>query len=401
MASLYNSAQQARKIILGILVFFALVMIFNIYGNLTRRDDLIPIGNAQRFYLNPNTLFGQIESPEIPGIEYNSNAQFTLDGRHSQTFPDVSFVYAINSPRSRVLDLSNLEAIAKNIGFLNDYIKEGSIVTWNNSDNTKSFKANLESRVWTMETKYLENEAALARKNLLEADERGDRPLELLYERLSGQILTRLKVNSKFGLNNAYVRAELAERGIDQFLVNTTNVEDTEYIHMAFSRLLPLIELKERSEQPDGDPPPTPEPVRVYSDDPRDGQLTLIVSNRVNDYANDLFELDFIDYEYDTSIENRGVYAIITPDEAWSKVQRGEGSLTFFWRQGSNYFAEYSNVEVSTFEAQPSETKLGFYEPNEWNGYATPIYVFEGTATLKDGTRASFIFYVDAIKKAE
>ena len=83
------------------------------------------------------------------------------------------------------------------------------------------------------------------------------------------------------------------------------------------------------------------------------------------------------------------------------KFKRVRGALTFIKVSNSNYFKKYSKVDVSEFEALSEKTSLGFYEPTVWSGYVLPIYVFEGIATMKDGSLAEFIFYVDALKRAQ
>lgn len=401
MASLYGSAATSRKILIGFLIFVAGVTILNIYQALSYKEDPVVIDNSQRYYLNSSPIFGIIDEVNFEGIAYNLDAQFNLNGRHIQEFPDTSFVYQVEKPRNRVLDLSNIEKIANNLGFTGIYNKSGNIVQWLNLDKTKDFTIDLENRIWSLKTKYLENESALARKVLLESDLGGDDALEIEYEKKVNDILNTLGLRSAYGFTEPYVKAEIIKRGIDGFIVDVDEVSEAEYIHIAISRVLPLIELKPRGERPEGDPPIFPSTARVYSDDPREGQIRAIVSNRLRDFTTDLFELDFTDFEYKVPTElTQGVYAIITPDEAWSKVQLGEGALEFIRTSGSNYFANYSNVDVLRFEAQSEKTKLGFYEPNEWTGFVTPIYVFEGIATMKDGSIAEFIFYVDAIKRA-
>ena len=326
MASLHKSTIWARKLVLVILLFFILVLLFNLFLNLRTQQNPIVVESTQSYFLDQNNLFGSINTPNFSKITYNTDAKFELDRRHSQNFPNTAYVYKVLKPRSRVLDLSDLEKVVTSLGgFISNYNKDGSIVTWNNQSLTRSFIADLESRTWEYKTKYLEDEVAKSRKNLLTAKERGDKALESEYEKLSRQILGRIGVSSRFGFSEAAVHAEIIERGLDGFFVDVDNPDNAEYVHLSFSRNIPLINLKKRPDWPGKTPPQEPKLSRVYSDDPRYGQLEIIVSNQLKDYSKDVFEFNFIDFEYNSSLDQRGVYLIINPDEAWSKIQKGEG----------------------------------------------------------------------------
>ncbi|MCA9381489.1 hypothetical protein KC678_04445 [Candidatus Dojkabacteria bacterium] len=396
MASLYQNTQRTRKIIVGVLIFFVLVLLFNLYRNLTAEPLVDVIPNSQRFYVNPNRIFGDVPSPEIPGIEYNQDATFSLDGIHFlNDFPDVAFVYAIEQPRERLLSISEAQDTATALGFVgSSYTKSGTVLTWLASNGTKTLTYDLASRKWSLETRFLDNEAALARKNLLDGNNLVE--LESAYEKLGSRIISGFKLTG-LGLDDVDVNATIAQKGIDGFLTEVNKLADAEYVHMAISRVMAVSALKPRSEQPEGVAPEAPEPVKVYSDDPRDGQITLLISNQLKSFATDVFEFNFTDFEYDEL--STGIYSIITPDEAWSNVQKGQGALTFIEKQDSNYFAEYSSVNVRRFNAVAQQTELALYEPDNWYGYAIPIYVFRGTAQLEDGQLANFIFYADAIKR--
>ncbi len=56
-------------------------------------------------------------------------------------------------------------------------------------------------------------------------------------------------------------------------------------------------------------------------------------------------------------------------------------------------------LEVSRFRATATETELAYFEPNIWEGYVYPIYIFRGKAELVSGKTADFVFYVDAIRR--
>ncbi|MCA9386875.1 hypothetical protein KC669_02455 [Candidatus Dojkabacteria bacterium] len=395
MASLYQNTQRTRKILVGILAFIVLILLINLYQNVTAEEPIGVIPNSQRFYVNPNRIYGEIPSPNIPGIEYNLDATFSLDGIHLKQYPDVAYVYQIEQPRERLLSISEAVSTANSLGFIGtNYRKSGTILTWQSSDGTKTLTYDLTERKWKLDTRFLDNDAALSRKDLFDAGNLIE--LQLQYEKLGARIINGFGLTG-LGLDNVFTKAVIAQKGIDGFLAEVDNLVNAEYVHMSLNRNLPISDLKPRSEQPEGTPPEAPATAKVYSNDPRDGQITLLVSNQLKNFVNDVFEFTFTDFEYNEL--DKGVYSIITPEEAWNNVQNGKGALTFIEKQDSNYFAEYSSVNVRRFNANPTQTELALYESNEWFGYAIPIYVFKGIAELEDGQLANFIFYADAIKR--
>jgi hypothetical protein len=395
MASLYKSVEQTRKIVIIILIVVGLILLWNIYRGITAEEDIILPGEAGRFYMQTNPIFGEVPQPTIPGIEYNQDAEFVLESIHSQGFPDVSYVYSVTQPREGLLSRSNAESTAQALGFEpRGYTSQGSTLTWISADGTKTLSYNLQSRTWDLMTRYSDNEAALQRKNMLTGNSVED--VERQYSQTITSLLRALGFNS-YGLTTPLISSKLIQQGIDGIFINVQSTAEAQYARSQVQKKLPLADLKPTAERPEGEPPVVPGPATVYSDDPRDGQINFIVSNQVRDYARDIFEMEFTDFEYDT--RSIGAYSIVTPDEAWNNVQRGNGSLVFIFRQSSNYFADYSSIEVRRFRADARLTELAFYEPNEWSGFTTPIYVFRGIAELASGERAEFIFFTDAIKR--
>jgi enoyl-[acyl-carrier-protein] reductase (NADH) len=69
---------------------------------------------------------------------------------------------------------------------------------------------------------------------------------------------------------------------------------------------------------------PTNLTANVYKEDPRRGSLHVVVSNKAQDFAKDVYEMSFTDFEYTSSY---GVYSYMTPSEAWNEILLGNGSL--------------------------------------------------------------------------
>ncbi|MCA9378922.1 hypothetical protein KC640_00700, partial [Candidatus Dojkabacteria bacterium] len=105
------------------------------------------------------------------------------------------------------------------------------------------------------------------------------------------------------------------------------------------------------------------------------------------------------DYEYNY---NYGIYAVLTPQEAWNKVQLGGGALVLIQPQTADYFSPSPVLNVTRFVTSAPDVELGYWEPtvSDSNLYAYPIYIFRGRAELADNKPpAQFVFYVDALRR--
>ncbi len=391
--SLYKSANNSRKIILGILVFFVVVFIWNIISFNNQRQVTLD-NEANRFYMKAARELQDVPEPEIPGINYNSSVRFALESVHSSAFPDVSYVYAIDEPRETFLSFENAQETIGKLGFISTDFQEvdENNFRWFKDNSTKSVEYNKRLQRWRMDTLFYDNQAAISRKTLY--------PDLQQYIKGIGSILSSLTFDS-IGIDGGQVVAKYAELGLDGIFIDNNNVNEAEYVFLNVFRILPQADLKPTAELPkvvDKTLIPKATTGKVYSNDPRYGQISMIVSNQMRDIKNDIFRINYTDYEYSTK---KGGYLVIAPDEAWSNVQKGQGSLVYFQKQGDNYFGNPIDVtDVSRFVADARRTELAFWEPNEWTGFVYPIYVFNGRAELEDGRQGSFTIFIDAIKRA-
>ncbi len=393
MANLYKTASQARKILIVILAIVAIILAYTVYNNISLRTFEDTRNLRNRFFLAADKKLGDIPNPIIKGINYNKDAQFTFESINP-VFPDVSYVYQIEEPREKLLSFETALETVSTLGFVaNDYneIDENNF-EWNNSDKTKTLTYNKNLQKWNLETQFYENVDAIATKDLL------DTPQE--YINLAGGLLSRLGFVT-YGLEDAVVEVQFAKLGIDGIFVNTANVSEAGFVFLNYFRYLQQAKLKPEEEWPEvgaNVTPPTSTNAKVYSEDPRYGQVRMIISNAVRDYSKDIFRMSFTNYEY--SEAKRGIYSIISPEEAWNAIQRGGGSLAQIEPQNTNYFTDFDSIEVKRFIADFRKTELSYFEPLEWQGFSFPIYVFKGRAELKDGKQSNFVFYVDALKRS-
>lgn len=391
MASLYTSTNNARKILLIIGAIALLIIGFDTFIKF-RETTLRPVTETRRFYLNPDLALGSVPVPEIPKLNIDINGiPITQESVHG-VFPDVSYVYKVEQPREKSNTFENATKTAAALGFTAQGLRDlgNNNFRWAISDGSKTLDYNKISQVFKLDTVYENNTDAKKTKTI-------SSNIQTYVNRGPG-IIGVLGFRDALGFTTPIVDARYLVRTERGDAIETQKASEANYVAMNIFRKIAQADLKEAKDQPDllaNEIKPQPTTGKVYTDDPRYGELSLVVSNSAGNLATDVFEMDFINYEYSTT----GVYFIITPDEAVSLLQRGSGTLVALTAEGDNYFSPYTTTKVKTFKIDARRTELAFYEPKKWSGLVYPIYVLSGTAELENGKLARFIFYIDAIKR--
>lgn len=396
MATLYQSTINARRIFVGVVIVLGLILILDIISRLNE-TQLLESPNTPRFYMNTTRTFGEIERPVIPaiGAQLDQNIAYTLTGFFEVEFPDVAYVYKIEQPREKLFAFENAQNGVKLLGFntnipIENVDRGQGFYEWSISDGSKAVIFSKIDQIWDLRTVYANNIEAKKQKFLSSNTE--------LYERNALRLIQNLKFTEGMGLEEPRIDVVYAKLQNGTF-VRDDNYQQAEYVFVNIYRRLRFADLKPRNERPEiSNQALTPEDVDadVYTNDPREGSVSMVVSNSLTDYAKDVFELEFQNFEYG----ERSAYLIVKAEEAWSQIQLGRGALVSLIPQGTNYLLPYpTNVTVTKLSADRNKTRVAYWEPDQWIGYAYPIYVFEGTATLSDGRLANFIYFVEAIKR--
>jgi len=280
--------------------------------------------------------------------------------------------------------------VVNTFGFNSDQFTElgDGNYQWTGSNSTKTLKFDKTLQSWDLTTNMNDNINALRRKSL-------SRDLDY-YTRQVERIISAGDFDTS-GMEDAIIDVRFAKLNNGVYTEKTTP-EESDYVFGNAYRTLRVADLKLKADLPDTNLCKASKSVdaKAYGSDPRVGQLKVLVSENATTYESDLYSLSYINYAY---ASKKGVYSIITADEAWNRVQSGKGSLVSILPQNYNYFAEFpTNTTVRKFTAERSKTVLAYYEPKEWTGYVYPIYVFEGRAELSDGRVASFTYFVSALR---
>lgn len=89
-----------------------------------------------------------------------------------------------------------------------------------------------------------------------------------------------------------------------------------------------------------------------------------------------------------------GTYELIAPSTALEKIQNGEGSLVYL-NANEDEISTYTPQTVKRFVVD--DIYITYYEGLNEQEFLQPVYMVEGQAELKDGTRADFHIYYPAV----
>ncbi|BCX13914.1 MAG: hypothetical protein KatS3mg085_446 [Candidatus Dojkabacteria bacterium] len=391
--SLYKTTANARKILFAFLVFSLLIVVNDFYQSLSKTQTDFGLNSQRRFYMSTK-FFDFLDDippvPDIPGIprDTNDSLTYSVEGVFSE-FPDISYVYTIEEPAEKLLTFQNAQNIASELGFNSENFSESgqSQVVWSKDNGATTLTFDRVLQTWNMKTDLTNN----PRFNPVQ------KIVQNRLNNLSLTLLSRIRLNGGKGFNNGLSENIFLKREANGDLVEVTDSNQAQLILSNAYRILPLADLKPQSEQPEllpGEVRPRPVSAKVYTSDPFRGSANFLTKG--SEPEDDIYEFSFINWEYGVDV---GAYPIITPQEAWNNVQQGQGSLVFIRQQGDSRIGGRDPLNVRRYVLEADKTEIAFYEPSEWNGFVTPVYIFRGRAELENGRQASFIFYIDALKR--
>lgn len=391
MASLYQTAKRSRRIVLFFVLLAVLLTAYDFWNSL-QSDSVIVSNDASRFYMNPDQAFGELPIPDITAIERDTNDQVTyaINGAF-ETFPDVAYVYTIEEPQEKLLTFENAQDAVDRLGFEQTQFTNvsGNLFRWEKQGLGVDVTFDSVLQEWNLQTDF-------AFSPLLQVVASTDQN-ESTYVSSGRTIVNSLNFDS-LGLLDGDIIPTYSFFGTDGIFYEAEQSQ-SEYVFIDIFRQLPFADLKPSAELPTLQPGQSiPDEIDslVYKNDPRQGSARFIVKENGRDLDEDVLFIDYTNFEYVTTA---GSYLIITPDEAWSNIQSGQGSLVLIQQSGDTSLDTSTPLNVRRFVAEAPQTEVGYFEPESWETYVYPIYIFRGTAELEDGRLANFVFYIDAIKR--
>lgn len=317
MATLYETTNRARRIVILILLAVSIILGIDTFSKYLS-SPANPFFQSPSYYIQPT---GSV-TPPVPVIKSipisdESNPSFAVEGVF-KSFPDTVLIYTIERPREKLNTVEDAMQTAETLGFTSEPVRQNDLFTWSNAAQTRSLQFNKEQQTWSMRTQYFQDVEALKEKQFGGAE---------TYERQALSAASAMGFRDQ-GLQKGAVLVKAAKLGLDGLFTSPLTDTTADYASMDIFRRLTISVVKDESDLTDaqveaGIPPNLL--ASVYTTDPRVGSLHMIGTNRLSEFKTDIYELDFVNYEYNY---NYSVRRIITPAEAWEQVRQGKGSLT-------------------------------------------------------------------------
>jgi hypothetical protein len=389
--TLYSLAINIRRFLVGFLIFAVIVVALDFIGKLFTSEEGFFAPTTTIWQDIPLNGFGvNLPFPEIESLAISKDSKPVYSLRDDfGIFPDTALVYQVNKPREKLDSADRAKNIAERLGFEpNEFKNEQGLLTWENPRRTRRLTHHLVNRTWNFETvTYFQDENAIRTKV---TDKESTK-----YPQLIRSVIGQLDFTSS-SLTSGEVQTAFVTRTATGF-APVTFTQNAEYVvgnvfrKLIMSSVKPDEELKDEQGQPIRD-----FSAKVYTRKPEEGSLSLVVADDVEDLSKDMYEFKFTDFEYTA---NSSYYHLISPTLAWQGVQTGKGRLMSLIPQNKSRFEDYTIADVDRFIAEATQTELAYYEPEEWTGYIYPVYIFRGIAQLRTGGTASFVFYIDAMRR--
>jgi hypothetical protein len=389
-SSLIKSGRNLKRIFLYFVIFVAVYYSWGGIVSLLSKIQDTPIDIDYTPYKESDDKFGKIAlptlEPELP-ISNNSNPTFTISGGFPN-FPDKMTVYKVTKPTETFLTVTRANQSANMMGFQDTTSKpDDNILKW--SDSYRYLEMDKDGLKWKLsaqpefldflQTKSIKNQAFVEALNEVSSGVKAlDLPNtdELVF---TDPKYYKIKLDESTPLGFSTVEEEI----------------DSDLILIINERMLNHLPLKTSSKaEEDIIKKKISKTTKLYGFNPYIGQLYTI------------FNIKYIQPDAIISlvynpikVGEQGIYKVISPFEAFTKLQEGDGYLRAIKSSTEKIFEEHEVLEIAEFNIDATRTELAYFTEDTVleSSYTYPIFVFRGNATLSNGEIAEFVFYVDAL----
>ncbi len=131
----------------------------------------------------------------------------------------------------------------------------------------------------------------------------------------------------------------------------------------------------------------------IYNPDPNLPLIRFLIDDPIQGVSG-IISAYFTNYNIQRT--STGTYDIISPQQAFAKMERGQGALSSLYSSSGNpYLTVEPSLDVTRFYV--NSVTLGYYEGQNYHQFLEPIYVFSGIAYFKNGSTGTFYYYVNAL----
>ena len=354
MATLTQASVSARKYIKwGGIGFVAISILWYVgIAGIAYYNKLFPPAAPP-----PTVDFGQLQSVNFPENKARPKMLLELPTGRVPAFPDRMRVYKAPTKRSGFADPGKATDTATSLGFLfQPFQQTPTDWVWTIQDQLNSkLSMNIISGHFTLSRQW-QNNPSLASMANFSSDKAVITEAEGYLNKIG------LLQDDAVGVEKVtYLKDDVGN------LVNALSLSDADFVQLdLFRKNLDEIDPTSKTKEVLASYP-------FYRTDPSKGLIRIIVSggNSYNDkyiYIENAYTL----VEYSVN----GTYPIKTGEEAWAELQAGGGYVT--------------TTSPKTGEIKIRRVFLGYYDADNSQSYAMPIYIFLGDQ--------GFTAYVSAIK---
>ncbi len=317
----------------------------------------------------PEVAFGRIPVPDITGLQVEtSGLAFELDtptGRLPH-LPDRLPVFPLRNPGATPLTELKAEDLAESMGFAaTPEMPSPSTYEWKSEWST--LRMNVVSQAFFLESNPQILEIILSK---------GQAPPESQAKARALSFLNELNLSNK---NLKTARKEASYVGIEKGKLE--RVESLSQAHFTRVDLFKVIAVDDKTYD-------------VFGPDPYQGLTYLAISGK---HGKSFFErVPFARYQnWEVLTDEGSTYPLLTPNDAWTTLTSGRGSLVYLKPQHSGPYLNPPPPSMRKVKIQ--KINLAYYESKTPQKYLVPIYMFKGIAEVAGQSPWEIIFYVHGI----
>ncbi len=409
MANLSDTVKNTRRIILGFLLFSAIVLLgqwlISMFG-----DDIIGPGPSEAsYYLSPNAAASSYSRfPFDSLITLNQQApEFVKVGDFPTNLPNSINVYNI---KEKVINLSTVERASRQAETLElnpNYQRiDANIYRWSDETNQLTLEFNRADFSVKIRSDFLR-----AAQTPLESENLDE---EAIIQSAK-QIASRLEMSND-PLQNGEARVDYAIVTQDRKLQSVETIEEAQLVRVILYENMQSATLRQTAPKNIPNPPENIDSI-VRRPDFETGSIVMYLNGEARGVEN-LVWLDHVPMEYKENTNpttqttqkqpyDTDIYPVIEVGTAFEMIKAGKDGayLASLVKRGKNVFDDYEPLNVKKFSFDAAKTRVIYIQPDnwdhlnpdvEWDAHLYAYYLFEGVALLDNG-EADFAFLVDIV----
>ncbi|MCA9390429.1 hypothetical protein KC571_03415, partial [candidate division WWE3 bacterium] len=125
--------------------------------------------------------------------------------------------------------------------------------------------------------------------------------------------------------------------------------------------------------------------------------VNITISSKANqtniDYYPQILELNYSYWRIEKT--KFGTYPIVSADIAYTQFEQNYSRYLVFAGEEDDPQVSYVDKKINIVSTR--EAELGYYNPEKYQQYLQPVWIFKGKATIETGQQLDFVAYVPAV----